>query len=1003
MAGSYSMSSMMPLGANGATVIPSQSAASRGLPTNPAQGLRRLQTSISNMPPPPPIPEKFQQSSSSNLSVPSPMSANKVIALAREAMRSAIRDNESQAAEASGVSTELKPGVTIDLSRRNIQELPDEVVDIIKNELERLALSHNKLSAFPSRFSECTSLRYLNVRNNLIKEFPLPVIDPHPFDLATVRSNLIIQLCNLKSLEILDLGRNKIKVLPPDIAKLASLKVLAVQKNRIEELPLCLGDMVSLQVLKLDGNAITFPPREVLQVQASTPPNEGFLKESEVTEVTVTAHIKKFLKQKIAEKVEAEKTMDMENGNGDDGSEGIETPRFPLKRVVSGRFPIKVNGVDAPDIRSPNVPRPPPIPSRSHARGLSQQNTAVRKPGVMPLTIGNPNERLRSNSETILQASNRADRPTDRQRRMISKRTNELSTLDETQANNRFSHYRGLSHGSSMTGNVHPGMGSIISPNSPAEPLLQRPNYVRRLSVLPEQRRESKIVDPILESAKGILYAIFQIHPMIQLITRLTNDGTAKRSSLEIVFFNTNMHVEELEQEIMKHESPDQDSRAPMENENVQRAVLTLINAYGHICSILLSNMDTIVSNGDPRYIRTLMLCLYNSITELRVTANQTLMGISPSNNAPAPTARRLGPGGTIKPHSRDSSTTPTVDRPSLSARYRNGHHSHKSSNLRVATDVPIPYVNGTGRTATITSATPRSGESFASDGSRYGSDVSNEERHFEKIFLSLSKSTELLMRNLPIFNQQFNNGLREARAQRASEQVLYDWRLLIGRCTHAVQQTDLLKGRLSAIKFKEPGIRTDPGFWALCKSFADAWAEFGSTLKQAMDHQIVLPMDIRARLRPVQLHVKETTQLVLASPWSNIFRNAGQMQDGNYFSPGHYSSNSNMTQAQLPVTPQSAALGPAVQATVPSTPQSASFAHAFSGGVFERADALISMGGLSMSRNGTMTGANHSAFNSISSMTSVPDDRGPESLLSPSNGMGPMSYRRNGGGKPAF
>lgn len=32
----------------------------------------------------------------------------------------------------------IKPGVTIDLSRLNIQYLPDEVVDIIKNELERL-------------------------------------------------------------------------------------------------------------------------------------------------------------------------------------------------------------------------------------------------------------------------------------------------------------------------------------------------------------------------------------------------------------------------------------------------------------------------------------------------------------------------------------------------------------------------------------------------------------------------------------------------------------------------------------------------------------------------------------------------------------------------------------------------------------------------------------------------------------------------------------------------
>lgn len=40
---------------------------------------------------------------------------------------------------------------------------------------DRLALSHNQLQTFPARFSECTSLRYLNVRQNKIKEFPLPV------------------------------------------------------------------------------------------------------------------------------------------------------------------------------------------------------------------------------------------------------------------------------------------------------------------------------------------------------------------------------------------------------------------------------------------------------------------------------------------------------------------------------------------------------------------------------------------------------------------------------------------------------------------------------------------------------------------------------------------------------------------------------------------------------------------------------------------------------------
>lgn len=72
------------------------------------------------------------------LSASVPSSSAQVIHLAREAMKTALDDNESKAAEASGVSNELKPGVTIDLSRRNIEYLPDEVVDIIKNELERL-------------------------------------------------------------------------------------------------------------------------------------------------------------------------------------------------------------------------------------------------------------------------------------------------------------------------------------------------------------------------------------------------------------------------------------------------------------------------------------------------------------------------------------------------------------------------------------------------------------------------------------------------------------------------------------------------------------------------------------------------------------------------------------------------------------------------------------------------------------------------------------------------
>ncbi|KAH6990643.1 RAM signaling pathway protein-domain-containing protein [Ilyonectria sp. MPI-CAGE-AT-0026] len=967
-----------PLGA-----VSHQSTASRGLPDNPAPptasasapapGRRPVPNSAatSNGPPlpPPPIPGLRSVPSNASLSAAVAMTSAQIINLAREAMRNAL-ESENKAAEASAVGTGIKTGVTIDLSRKNIQKLPEEVVDIVKNELERLALSHNQLSTLPSRFSECTSLRYLNIRGNQIKEFPQA-------------------LCDLKSLEILDLGRNQLRVLPPDIARLSSLKVLSVPKNQIRELPLCLADMGSLQVLKFEGNPISFPPRDAIQVQAASPPNEGILRDSEVTEVAVTSHIKKFLKQHALNgRLEAENT-------GDESSEGTDTPRFPLKRVASGRFPIKVNGAD-PDVRSPNNgTRPPPIPSRSHYRGLSQQSTTVRRPGVMPLTIGNVNERSRSNSETLL----RADRSESRNRRMgiVSRKPSDLGTLDETQANNRFSHYRGLSHGSAMQG--HP-VGSK-SPATPTEPYLQRPIYVRRLSVLPERRRESKIFDPVIEAAKGILYSVFQIHPMIQMLMSLTSDDSAKRSSLEIVFYNTNSHVEELEQEIQKHDMAlveDQDY-SYRENENVHRACQTLVSAYGHVCTLLANNIDIFVNNGDARYIRTLLMLLYNSIMELRVT----LACVSAEDGRQNSTESDSVGGHTLRPHTREPSVTPTVERSTIS-RSRNGTLiPHPSVNLRVATDVPVPglppYLNGNGRgAAPLSSATPRSGESFSSLGSRnVPSEFSEEDRQFEKVFLSLQKSADVVMRTLPSFNVQLMGGLRNATHRRTPEGLLQQWKGLIAMCGTVIQQTEMLKNRLSLIKLKEPGVRTQANFWGLCRNFIGSWADLVEKVKTDINH-VSLPPDTRDQLRPIQRSMKETSTIIYQSPWHYFFpRPSGRNGNGSGSYPLHA-----MSPTQMPITPQSAALGPAMQATVPTTPQSSSFASAFHGNVFDRADALMANPGISMGRNGMIKG--HMGFSSLSSLSSMSSDEGihTPSIMGSHGPLGPTPLRLNGS-KVAF
>lgn len=109
-----------------------------GLPGSPAHGRRVGVAPGVNIPPPPPIPKTVRKlPSNSGLTASAPIAPAQVVVLAKEAMKKALEENESQAGEASVVSSELKAGVTVNLSHKNIQKLPDEVVDIIKDQLER--------------------------------------------------------------------------------------------------------------------------------------------------------------------------------------------------------------------------------------------------------------------------------------------------------------------------------------------------------------------------------------------------------------------------------------------------------------------------------------------------------------------------------------------------------------------------------------------------------------------------------------------------------------------------------------------------------------------------------------------------------------------------------------------------------------------------------------------------------------------------------------------------
>ncbi|GAA5880561.1 hypothetical protein JCM3774_002010 [Rhodotorula dairenensis] len=134
---------------------------------------------------------------------------------------------------------------TVDLSHRRIAEVPVEVVDELKNEVEKLALGYNLLRDLPPQFAQFGNrLKYLNIRVNLLTTFPAV-------------------LCEMPSLEILDISRNKIRKLPATPGTLVRLKVFSIAKNRVKRLPVWFTAMTQLKVLKLDHNPLEWPPRDV--------------------------------------------------------------------------------------------------------------------------------------------------------------------------------------------------------------------------------------------------------------------------------------------------------------------------------------------------------------------------------------------------------------------------------------------------------------------------------------------------------------------------------------------------------------------------------------------------------------------------------------------------------------------------------------------------------------------------------------------------------------------
>jgi hypothetical protein len=625
----------------------------------------------------------------------------------------------------------------------------------------------------------------------------------------------------MPSLEILDVSRNRITVIPPGIANLTSLKVLAIAKNKIEQLPVCLGDINSLQVLKLDGNPLKFPPPEVCRINdsAPSPANEN------ERDAVIATQVKRFMRlqaSKQKQKAEGEK-LRMESSSDESWSErDPETPR-PSKRMNGGRFPVKpsISSVDGlGDIRpdSPGMAAPP-IPSRSHYRMSSQQsNGSGRRIALSPMLLSNgSNERNRSQSEGAGSASHR-------QKRMgiYTNKTSDLGAVDELK---RTSHFRGFSQGFIQSGNnvANPMSGSTTAggygDTGTVRSLANRP-----LSDVREHRRGSRAPDVVVEAARNFLYAISQLHDtifhMMRSVRRTdrSRDALRRKEDFYRRFSATYIHIRNLNDHLQKFdtlaEEDEEDARKL--SQSIYAYTLKCLDLFVSINLSIAENRVEITQNADPRFVKSFLFLQQGSMIEMR-----NACAILGAEFAATPNAsRRL---------SRAENMITVRARP-LKVRRFQASPPQRNGSYQVPPPV-ILHSNDSSRTNTFTSisaATPRSGESFAtlSTISRANTltgsfDEVDEDALFDRIYAKLRTACDTCRNHIPQISRLLKNNFEMLRRELDSDdpkiKVLAG---LIEKSNLVQEATTPLAQRLSQMQLKDTYSRSQPVFWQLCMSF---------------------------------------------------------------------------------------------------------------------------------------------------------------------------------------
>lgn len=686
--------------------------------------------------------------------------------------------------------------------------------------------------------------------------------------------------------------------------------------NNLKELPLSLGFLESLRVLKLAGNPLNGALNNIIDGKDESPkPLSAPLPETE-KESKLTNRIKGYLRYE-ANSLEsggdsrfvavsftsAEQSPEYENSRlirYSRSESPLDTPR-PLKRNPSLRFPVvpATSGSEsAPDVRSPGFHKPA-IPARSHYRVASGQNSQLqganpRRPGVSPLFTGN--ERNRSNSEGVLQATQNAK---NKRNGIITRKTPELGTVEEVRANRNSHHYRGFSHASVLRDKHSNGLRLSAGSGSstPVSPIDTKRQSKQTLDCAPprffECQEKTSLKKAIIESSRSVQASLFHGHGRIGLLLNLLNNTTTKRSSLERRYSTASACLKKLD-DILCDLWDFGEGHTSLRKLRI--ATRDCIAAYHQLGIMFWHRIPHLAGAVDQRMIRLFVPAIFGGISEAQKACHvqrpkvraDAVSKTPPSGSAP-PQLPPLPPNppSTFRPNILTRERPQTVRRlPSQATIGTTRYAGLTKSSTNPYAAVPL-YVNGRSRsnsrtngfTTSATSSvanTPQS-ESFnidAPDKSDTDATLSSSplldpalDYIYEKIFHFAHLSVQRGLTALPQVHSNFSQCYQVARSTLDNRELLDLWDIIVKRSQYCKDMCLAVKHSMSAMQ-EGHAIRCSLEFWKLYLRYANSFIDMLEVVNEAKQLRLV-DMEIQNSLKPVYQSIKGAVTAIHNSPWS--------------------------------------------------------------------------------------------------------------------------------------